>query len=393
VNIIAPIEGGTVYRDKIKILYSADGELKQKDATLVLGSNKIEVEEKNAEGYVTKKEVNVNYEAPAQAPLVENEYPVNNSTLYISQEESDYVANILYEVDGFTVLLKDQKLKIGENLIPITETNSIGTTSFNLKYNVVQLSTPTIYIESPVDNFRTKEDSIEVVYYVDGARYLKTFGLNYGDNRLTVYGYNRFYSVSASINVGRDETIVPPSQSFASGWNMVTFPMIDESSLGSILPSTFKVRRFNSSSNKYDKAEEVEVKPIPGQGYWMKIDDIAKIDSVKYKSTSATSTSVPVAKGWNLLGNPFLSDLQIANLNIRYKNGSVKSFADAVKSKDIAGYAWSWEGTANPKQYYFISNDPNRYKTSAHKQTFISSYRGFWIVIKKDEVAEVIINQ
>jgi hypothetical protein len=98
-----------------------------------------------------------------------------------------------------------------------------------------------------------------------------------------------------------------------------------------------------------------------------------------------------VTYGWNLLGNPFLTDFPISNLRVKYKNGTTRSFEDALNDRHVAGYVWSWE--ASLSQYLFAAIHPERYNTSASKQTYIAPFRGFWLLSENSDVDTIILNQ
>jgi hypothetical protein len=123
----------------------------------------------------------------------------------------------------------------------------------------------------------------------------------------------------------------------------------------------------------------------------MKVDDTNNINGIKYPLNQTNSTTISTTKGWNLLGNPYQSDLPISNLQVKYKDGGTRSFQDAINRKEVAGYTWSYD--ASSKQYNFISTNPDKYKTTAPKSTAIKPFRGFWMIVKSDGVSEVVLNK
>ena len=104
-----------------------------------------------------------------------------------------------------------------------------------------------------------------------------------------------------------------------------------------------------------------------------------------------TSTEIPVTYGWNLLGNPYQSNLPLANLRVKYKNGTTQSYEEAINDKNVAGYVWNWN--ASSKQYIFIAIHPERYDTGAPKQTFVSPYQGFWLLTSNRNISSIILNR
>lgn len=179
---------------------------------------------------------------------------------------------------------------------------------------------------------------------------------------------------------------------FSANWNMVSFPYL-KSLLGKGLPSGYKIRKYNPSTNKYENLEGTDANLVPGAGYWIKIDDPAKFDNFKYESQDLSSLEMPVSKGWSLLGNPFDANLPLTNLTVKYKDGSTRSYQDSIKRKEVSGYVWSYESKANPKQYYFVAINPDNYKTTAHKETYIAPFRGFWMIVKSDQISSIVMNK
>lgn len=182
---------------------------------------------------------------------------------------------------------------------------------------------------------------------------------------------------------------------FSTSWNMVSFPdtsgEVNNDVLGLVTSNGFKIRSYNGSSNSYQKGDITPLVLTPGKGYWLYTDGPNKVSALEYPLTQTSSTNINVTKGWNLLGNPYQSDLPLSNLKVKYKDGSTRSYQDAIDRKEVSGYAWSWE--ASSKQYNFIAINPNNYKTDAHKQTVINSYRGFWMIVKSDQVSAIILNR
>ena len=256
---------------------------------------------------------------------------------------------------------------------------------------------PSISIESPANGAVVLDSSVTVTYTVDGERKTKTFSdLKVGDNQLDITEGNKSDSSvtsTASIKVVRKESFTLSKDSYATGWNMVSFPLLGGGIISRYLPPSFVVRRYDQASNSYDKLEGTDTSLTSGLGYWVKIDDVNKLDNFKYELGNASSVSVPVGKGWNFLGNPFDSNLPLSNLIVKYKDGGTVSYEEAVRRKDVSGYVWSYESKADPKQYYFVAIEPDKYRTSAHKETFISPFRGFWMIVKSDGIGEIIMNK
>jgi hypothetical protein len=175
---------------------------------------------------------------------------------------------------------------------------------------------------------------------------------------------------------------------------MVSFPdltSITNEGLGLRLSDGFKLRSFNGTANSYTKGDNGAMSLTPGLGYWLKIDDTSKITGLRYALDQKSSTQISTTKGWNLLGNPYQSDLPLSNLQVKYKDGKTRTYAEAIARKEVAGYVWSYE--ASEKKYYFIAINPNNYKTGSPKSTTIKPFRGFWNIVKSDQVSGIVLNR
>ncbi len=188
--------------------------------------------------------------------------------------------------------------------------------------------------------------------------------------------------------------ITPPqltlsSSNFSAGWNMISFPDLSNAiSSGDLLPGTYQIRKYDGASNSYLSNN---ITLTPGTGYWIKVDDVNSVNGKKYALNQTTSSEIAVTKGWNLLGNPFQTELPYSNLQVKYKDGSTKSYAEAITRKEVSGYAWSWE--ASDQKYYFIAMTPDKYKTASPKSTVIKPFRGFWMIVKSDTISSIVMNK
>jgi hypothetical protein len=152
--------------------------------------------------------------------------------------------------------------------------------------------------------------------------------------------------------------------------------------------NNFKLRSYNGGTNSYAKTD---ISLTPGAGYWLKVDSTNNINGIKYPLNQTNSTTISTTKGWNLLGNPYQSDLPLSNLQVKYKDGTTRSYQDAVNRKDVAGYTWSYD--ASSKSYTLISTNPDKYKTTAPKSTVIKPFRGFWMIMKSGQVSGIMFHR
>ena len=277
-----------------------------------------------------------------------------------------------------------------------TNNEHLGCALWPIQIKAYNFSSPVITVNPSQDGMTVLDNSVVISYTADGIAKTKTFdNLDLGINNLEIAAINpidpRFES-TIQFKITRKEPLYLDSTNFSTGWNMVSFPDGDDITNKLFLPDSFKVRRYNSSINGYDKSENGEMSLSPGSGFWVKIDDINKIIGLRYPLKTANIVKTSVTKGWNFLGNPFQTNLPIGNLSVEYKDGSSVSFAEAVSRKEVAGYLCSYESTSN-KQYYLVAADPSRYRTSAPSKTYISPFNGFWMIVKSDQVNKIIMSK
>lgn len=273
----------------------------------------------------------------------------------------------------------------------------LGVRIYKLESDSGPVTPPVITIVSPANGTVTLNNSITVSYKVDGANKTKTFrNLKLGENNLKVTAASPIdpsvISTKTVLVIYKEPVVLPPGE-YAKGWNMVSFPDLVSGITNESLPNSYLLREYNNESNNYNKGEVSAITLTPGIGYWMKIDNTKKIANLKYAKEAKNEIETGVRQGWNLLGNPYTSDLPLSNLAVKYKDGSTKTFSEAVSDKDVAGYGWSWENTADPKQYYFIAINPDNYETSAQKKTSVAPYHGFWIIVKSDQISNIFIKR
>lgn len=305
---------------------------------------------------------------------------------------------ISYTVDGNAKTKIFSNLLVGENLLEIVENNEnypALTSTVNVKI-FYQLLPPSISITSYEDGSVVLDPSVAISYTVDGEAKTKTFSnLLVGENQLEILESNKedaSINSTAKIKIIYKQPLNLVPANFSSGWNMISFPDLSAAITDkALLPGTYKIRSYSGESNSYIKGEANDIILTPGTGYWIKIDNVNNIAGKRYALNQKSSIEISVTKGWNLLGNPYQSDFPLSNLIVRYKDGSTRPYVDVVARNEISGYAWSWESSS--KEYFCITLNPDKYKTSAHKQTVINPYRGFWIIVKSDQISGMIFNK
>jgi hypothetical protein len=89
-------------------------------------------------------------------------------------------------------------------------------------------------------------------------------------------------------------------------------------------------------------------------------------------------TAVSLAKGWNIIGSPYTTDLDIASVKVKYGSNPVMSLVDADKAGIARGYLWGYDTTTGD----YILIHP---ALSGDNRT-IKGWKGYWIRALQDGV-------
>lgn len=195
---------------------------------------------------------------------------------------------------------------------------------------------------------------------------------------------------------------------FVEGVNMVSFPAIVENYFSDFLyipeqynpdidtkiqtaSGTGRAKLYMYNLNQYLRYSIADqtFQPQNGRGYFMRItagDNISQL-AFMFKDVNK-EISVDINKGWNLLGNPYLSAISPnKNIEILLTNGQKISLNDAVGQKKILDYFYSWDRS---KQVYQFISENMKYNNQPNYTNSIGVFRGFWFYVKTDDVKSVI---
>lgn len=334
------------------------------------------------------------------APVVKITNPAEGTVIH-----QNFVT-VYYTVNGEEASQNFYNLNIGNNKLDITAYNpddeTLKTTvSVNVVYEPIP-NAPDVVILSPANDFVTYENFITVTHKIDGVEGSTKFeNLNPGPNKLEISATNASGTTTKAINVIYKESVILPPDSFGKGWNMVSFPDLASSVSSDIVSGTQKIRQFVDKTTGYVKGENTPFTLTPGAGYWMNVLDLNALSSIRYDKVAKTSVEIPVKQGWNLLGNPFDGEFPVNNMILKYKDGSTRTYAEAIESKtvvnyvrkatEVIGYTWSWNQNAD--RWDFVAINPDNYNTSATKKTGVEPYRGFWMLIVSGQISSIIMNK
>lgn len=169
------------------------------------------------------------------------------------------------------------------------------------------------------------------------------------------------------------------NRKFQAGFQLVSIPFVTRGALSDILanlPSAYQARRWNPQREQYELIDVVR----QGEGFWLYLpSDSAAIQynasAIAFPSQVFTqSISVPVAKGWNQLGNPYPYPLQLGQVVVVAASNPRQSlsFQEAANAGVLRGVIYYWDEFS--QEYKFVS-DPG---------TLLLPHRGYWIKFNED---------
>ncbi|GIV06776.1 MAG: hypothetical protein KatS3mg016_2351 [Fimbriimonadales bacterium] len=123
-----------------------------------------------------------------------------------------------------------------------------------------------------------------------------------------------------------------------------------DASLSALGLQGVRVVAWNADSNQYSDVDMLQV----GRGYFLKADT-----PVQPNFSGAPITGelrIPLQTGWNLMSNPYLTELAWSDVAIRVEfAGEVRGLNEAAQAGWIANYGWMWDAT---QRRYQLLYDP-----------------------------------
>ena len=167
---------------------------------------------------------------------------------------------------------------------------------------------------------------------------------------------------------------------FSAGLQMISVPYDYTSSqytLQQILGSpSFKVSldAYLPSSNTYAVTPQVPCDTFRlGQGYWTKFPVVTSLTKLGAQSTS-TTFPISLIPQWNMIGDPFTSNVPLANVLIQDQEGNDYSFAAASGPTVnlIGAQIYSYDPGTNSYVSHYIGNPSEPSPT-------LQPYVGYWV--------------
>ncbi len=158
---------------------------------------------------------------------------------------------------------------------------------------------------------------------------------------------NQWSAWSASQPIVISNTLPTQIQGIvAVGLNLQTA----DSSLSALGLHGVRVVAWNADSNQYSDVDALQV----GRGYFLKADTPVQPN---LSGTPITGeVRIPLQTGWNLISNPYLTELAWSDAAIRVESaGEVRGLNEAAQAGWIANYGWMWDAT---QRRYQLLYDP-----------------------------------
>ena len=168
-------------------------------------------------------------------------------------------------------------------------------------------------------------------------------------------GDGQYYAVLRNGNNGSGVVTATHTFSTSDIPSLVTFPVtplnpIVDQALG--LPgSAFVLSYWNPTTGAYETIipGQPSVAPLAmGRGYWFKLEPngVSPTTTVSVTGTAPSTDTdfvMTLSYGWNLIGSPFATPIDISNLLVQYQQNDAVAFGDAVNSQLVSALPFSWD--------------------------------------------------
>lgn len=176
------------------------------------------------------------------------------------------------------------------------------------------------------------------------------------------------------------------SQTFSYGWQQVAVPFSlsnanPATALG--LPPGSIIRMFRYDPNlpataPYWPYEDVQLM-VPGEAYWLKMSRLAATDMVPGNFTALQwdgvfTRSIPLAKGWNMIGNPYVYCVTAGETTFYHESLGNLSYDEAIAKGLISKTLWWWNTTYNTWNW------------STQRTAQIKPWQGYWVKVLDSRV-------
>ena len=148
---------------------------------------------------------------------------------------------------------------------------------------------------------------------------------------------------------------------------------------GGIVGTTAELYWWSSNGlGGSDGAFIAETNVVAGYGYMLKSDTANAVLNITGTAITDPSRAIPLQPGWNMIGNPYSSEVAIRNTYVRrVSTGELKSYEDAV----IAG----WLGNS------IYNFNGSTYDFSMYTDATLKLWQGYWVSILQGDQYELIM--
>ena len=175
-----------------------------------------------------------------------------------------------------------------------------------------------------------------------------------------------------------------PVTAVREGYTMISLPLVPVTSdvqtlLGGIVGTPVDLYWWSSNGLSDSNGGFVtEANIVPGFGYFLKSDAANVVLNITGTAVTDPSRAIPLQPGWNIIGNPYPSEVALRNTYIRkIDTGESKSYEDAV----IAG----WVGNS------LYSYNGSTYDFTLYTDATLRLWQGYWLSVLQDGQYEINI--
>lgn len=103
-----------------------------------------------------------------------------------------------------------------------------------------------------------------------------------------------------------------------------------------------------------------------GQGYWARFPQTVSLDAAGTLAPTSGPFAISLTKGWNMIGDPFTTPVDMSSLMVEDSSGTQHTFADATQAGLVGATLYSYP--ANASAYTAQTSGP------------IDPYAGYWVL-------------
>ena len=162
-------------------------------------------------------------------------------------------------------------------------------------------------------------------------------------------------------------TVTPPPvlNTLPAGLQMLSVPETYTSALQGLSPAPAKMAFWDPVLAQYTFSGSTD-SLMPGRGYWATLRQPTGV----MDTGAALPTTVPFAinlvKGWNMIGDPFLSAVPLAGVQVRDVIGTQGTFQQAVSGGVLSGTLYAYPAGSTQYQYVGVGGK-------------LSPFEGYWV--------------